>query len=317
MQNDRLLIIGVKPENHGIGGVTIHVQRLLDFLDNKHMPYSFLDYKIEGTLQLVKGINKSEVVHLHVSNPIYQFLLTVLCRAFSKSVIVTIHGNYGRFNKIYNLLVRSTIKIANVPIVINSNSYDVCKKFNKRLEFISAFIPPQKIEILQREIYKLLEKLHYEGRKIVSTNAYNVSYDKDGHDVYGIDFLVQYFSKRSDMALIVSDPSGNYTKCYSNLNCDSVFFVNYPHPYFELLKHVDFFVRNTSTDGDSLSVKEALFLGVPTICSDVVDRPKGVRLFKYCDELTFDIALNSPSKENFLIDNGAIKIYDIYLNVLS
>lgn len=317
MQSDRLLIIGVKPGNHGIGGVTIHVQRLLDFLDNKHIPYSFLDYKIEGTIKMVKGINKSEAVHLHVSNPIYQFILAVLCRAFSKSLIVTIHGNYGRFNNIKNLLVRSTIRIAKVPIVINSNSYDACKKYNKRLELISAFIPPQKKEILQRDIYKLFEKLHIEGRRIVSTNAFNISYDKDGYDVYGIDFLVQYFRERRDMALIVSDPSGNYKKCYPDLKSDSVYFINYPHPYFELLKHVDFFVRNTSTDGDSLSVKEALFLGVPTICTDVVDRPKGVRLFKYCDELTFEMALNSPSKENCLIENGAIKIFDIYLRVLS
>ena len=75
---------------------------------------------------------------------------------------------------------------------------------------------------------------------------------------------------------------------------------------------MDFFVRNTSTDGDALSVKEALFLGVPTICTDVVDRPKGVMLFKYCDRDSFENCLMDKKKDNVAIENGAEQIVQLY-----
>jgi glycosyltransferase involved in cell wall biosynthesis len=40
------------------------------------------------------------------------------------------------------------------------------------------------------------------------------------------------------------------------------------------------FVRPTFTDGDSISVREALALGVPVIASDAASRPEGTVLFK-------------------------------------
>jgi glycogen(starch) synthase len=40
------------------------------------------------------------------------------------------------------------------------------------------------------------------------------------------------------------------------------------------------FVRPTFTDGDSISVREALALGVPVIASDAANRPEGTVLFE-------------------------------------
>jgi glycogen(starch) synthase len=49
------------------------------------------------------------------------------------------------------------------------------------------------------------------------------------------------------------------------------------------IKQSDLFVRPTLTDGDALSVREALALGVRTLASDVVARPFGVRTFRSGD----------------------------------
>ncbi|HEY3447938.1 MAG TPA: glycosyltransferase family 4 protein [Myxococcales bacterium] len=46
----------------------------------------------------------------------------------------------------------------------------------------------------------------------------------------------------------------------------------------------DVFVRPTLADGDALSVREALSLGVPVVASAVGFRPPGVRLFRVGDE---------------------------------
>lgn len=310
--NNKLLLVGPELTKHGIGGVTIHVHRLRDYLDKNNYGYEFKDYKNTKLWTLIKEIYKSRIVHFHISNPVYQFVLVCCSKLMGKKIVMTVHGNYGRFSAVKNWMVRSAIRMATMPIVINELSYQKCKNFNKQTRLMPAFIPPQKEECLQTEIINLLNRLHGEGRKIVSTNAYNISFDKNGNDTYGIGFLVNYFKASKYMALIVSDPSGNYSKQFSNLQSDSVFFIGYPHSYFELLKHVDYFVRNTSTDGDALSVKEALYLGVPALCSDVVDRPSGVITFKYSDELTFEKGLHTTSNTNIQIENGAIKILELY-----
>ncbi len=313
---NNLLIIGPLPDLHGIGGVTVHVQRLLGFLEHQGFPYSFLDYKGIRPLALLKAFKKADVVHIHISNPVFMFALVVLSRLLGKTTLCTFHGNYGRYDALKNFLVRISLRLSSVPIVINQYSYSKCKRFNKRLLLIPAFIPPQKEEILPDEIVSLVERIRENNKTIFSTNAYNITIDKEGNEIYGIDFLVHYFEDSADKALIVSDPSGNYQKRYSELESSSVFFIGYPHPYYELLKRVDFFVRNTSTDGDALSVKEALYLGLPTLCTDVVDRPEGARLFKYCDAESFENAVNNPSAGVASIENGAIRLLELYKSLI-
>jgi glycosyltransferase involved in cell wall biosynthesis len=51
-----------------------------------------------------------------------------------------------------------------------------------------------------------------------------------------------------------------------------------------ILSRCDVFLRTTSREGDALSVREALALGIPVVASDVGHRPHGVRLFP-ADEL--------------------------------
>lgn len=309
-----LLIVGPDIDTRGIGGVTIHVQRLLQYLDNRNFHYTFTDYKSVSFLTLLKAIYHNDLIHFHISRPVLLLALICYSRIVSKQVIFTLHGDYGRFSSINKWIIKLSIKFANIPIAINERSYDKCQHINAQTRLVPAFIPPQREENLQKEIIELVERLHAEGKTIFSTNAYNVAHDKYGNDIYGIDFLVQYFKNSQDRALIISDPSGNYHKQYTHIKPHSVFFIDYPHPYFELLKKVDYFIRNTSTDGDALSVKEAIYLGVPVLCTDVVDRPSGVRLFKYSDEGSFTAALKSSSSYSTKLGNAAETILRIYLN---
>lgn len=313
--NNPVLIIGPDIETRGVGGVTIHVKRLREYLELNGIDYVFKDSRGNSFSSLLKAMKGSAIVHLNLSNPVLQFVLVLFGRIMEKKVIMTLHGNYGRFGWLKNQMVKISIKVATIPIVINEKSYEACKKYNKHLQLIPAFIPPQKEECLAKEIVDLLDELHRKGRKLVSTNASNVAFDKDGNDIYGIDFLVQYFKESREMALVVSDPSGNYHKQYKELQSESVFFIDYPHPYFEVLKHADFFVRNTSTDGDALSVKEALWLGVLSLCTDVVDRPEGALLFKYCDKDSFEQSLKLDKHQEVTIENGAEKIVQVYKEI--
>ncbi len=311
--NKTILIIGPDIKTRGVGGVTIHVQRLREYLELKGVECVFKDSRGNSLLSLLREIKQYDLVHFNLSNPVLQFVLVLWGRIIGKKVIMTLHGNYGRFGWLKNQMVRLAIKAATIPIVINEKSYEACQKLNKRIQLVSAFIPPQKVESLQKEAEGLLIRLHEEGKKIYSTNASNMALDKYGQDIYGVDFLINYFQNNKDAALVISDPTGNYKKHYGNFKSDNVFFIDYPHPYFQVLKHADYFIRNTSTDGDALSVKEALWLGVPALCTDVVDRPKGVRSFKYNDKETFEKCLNSNEAQNPVhIENGAESVLRIY-----
>jgi hypothetical protein len=57
------------------------------------------------------------------------------------------------------------------------------------------------------------------------------------------------------------------------------------------MEQADLVVRPTNTDGDSLSIREAIFLNKPIISSDVVKRPDGTILFANRNQAAFENTL--------------------------
>jgi len=53
--------------------------------------------------------------------------------------------------------------------------------------------------------------------------------------------------------------------------------------FIALLARSDAFLRSTLVDGDSMSVREALALGLPTVASDTPFRPEGVLIYRKDD----------------------------------
>jgi glycosyltransferase involved in cell wall biosynthesis len=65
-----------------------------------------------------------------------------------------------------------------------------------------------------------------------------------------------------------------------------------------IIARSDIFVRTTYSDGDAISVREAIALGTPVVASDVVRRPAGTLCFKTGDAgdlgLKIDSLLSGP-----------------------
>lgn len=77
-------------------------------------------------------------------------------------------------------------------------------------------------------------------------------------------------------------------------------------------------IRFTTTDGDSLSVKEALLAGKSVIATDVVDRPEQVILVNNdLDALENVIRRFSPVPNVSFKEDGFNDIYKIYCNNLN
>lgn len=296
MSKSKLLIIGAKPDTAGIGGVSIHVERLIYWLKNSSHQFDFCDYKKESIWKVVRLISSHQVIHIHPSNPVFRLFLVCVSKAFRKRVIFTIHGDLGRFGRFKNLLDKWAVKWCDIPIAINEGSYKKALEYNPNSTLISAYLPPFSDGYLPSEIIEKINELRLNNKVIVATNASVCSYTAEGKEIYGIDFLIKYFKTQLDYYLFISDPSGQYTDKYKKDSLDNVVFIKGNHSFYALMKHSDMVIRATATDGDSLSVKEGLSLGIKVIATDSVSRPSGVVLFKYNDPDSLDVALRTSSQ---------------------
>lgn len=312
----KLLIIGATPISAGVGGVTVHVERLMQYLESLHFPFDHFDYKTQSLLGVVRQVRKAGLVHLHVCNPYYMFLLTIVSIIFHKKLIITLHGKYVEGEQKPWALISFAIRRCSVPIVLNNESFDTCIKLNPHTKLIPAFIPPQKKEMLDEKIVDVVNEIHKNGRKAVVTYGYDEYKDVFGKEIYGISFLLPFFNNNPKYTLVVSNPTGTYKVKYSK-DYPNIVFLDGALPLYELLKITDIFVRNTSKDGDSLSVKEGLYLGKQVICTDVVNRPEGTQLFGYCDEVSLQKCLDTGlSLTDTTVKSGEKEIVQLYQDLI-
>ena len=66
----------------------------------------------------------------------------------------------------------------------------------------------------------------------------------------------------------------------------------------------DVFLRPTAFDGDSVSVRECLQLGIPVVASDAVARPSACRIFPLKDDQKLLQEVNAALNEGFDLDTS-------------
>ncbi len=288
-----LIISGYLDDKRPAGGVTMHVHRLVKRVIEPNIRHvEYCDYKKEGILKQLKKIRKAEVLHTHVSNPFLKLFYVIAGKICHTKTIITVHGKYGIYGEWKNFIHKLALRWCDVPILINKESYDAVKQFNKRAEFMPAFIPPIKEEErLEPEMQAMVKKIKEDGKPLFVTNASSRAFTPDGREIYGIEFLIEYFRKHNEFNLAVLDPRCEYMPIYRETLPENVTIFTGLHSFCGLMEYADCVIRNTPTDGDSLSVKEALYYHKKMLATDAVSRPEGVFLFKYSDEVSLDFAV--------------------------
>jgi hypothetical protein len=310
----KLLIVGVVPPP--IGGVSVHVARLLDSLVQRGEQFAFADIKKLGLLQLFKAIAAHKIVHIHMSNSYVRLVLVIFARSLGKQVIFTLHRSLGRGGKISLMADMASIRFAQLPLMLNAFSYDKAKKANKNTRLVSAFIPPGNEPPLASDVCTAVADLKTKYEQVWATNAYHASFDKFGREIYQLTLLVDIFAGLPGQALVISDPSGSYKLLFEQNGTvlpPNVLLLAFGHSFYRLLEITDGLLRITTTDGDSLSVKEALYLNKTVIATNVVDRPAGVYLVNL-NQVDVSAAITSrlsPQTNSQLI-NAADQLIDVY-----
>lgn len=285
----RVLIVGKCPPP--IGGVSVHVQRLLSALEasfQEAITLQFFDLKAFTLISYVRAVMSVDVVHIHSSSPYLRLLSVIVCWILRKRSIITIHGSLGRFGGIKDRVDGLAVRFSSFPITLNEKSFGIARLINSASVLSSAFIPAHSTHDLNSATVKVIKRLK-EATVLYATNAYGLTYDRYGKEIYGIFDLMTVISHLKDVSLIVSDPSASYGRAIEKLGYkmpENVSFISYPHDFNSVLEMADGFIRNTTTDGDSISVHESLYKSKITLCTSCVDRPKGAIVYKGLDELS-------------------------------
>lgn len=349
-------LVGIYPPP--FGGIAIHVQRLHDQLASRGFRVKV--YNLEGrgedatkNVFLVKDIKRwlpgyllrsdDRIVHYHMSN----WFLRV-CFATSgvlgRKTVISIHNQrlcdtFSREPFLKRALIAFGFRRASYVICDNDNirtliaGMGVCPD---RIGIIPPFIPPVCREDDVQKVPAYVREFIERHKPVITGNAFQISF-YEGVDLYGLDMCVELIARLKEyhpnVGLVfclpnIGDPS-YYTEIQKRISQkgleDNVLFITEPlDEVYVLWMRSDVFVRPTCTDGDSLSLREALYFRVPSVSSDAAPRPEGTIVFRNRDmddfsDKVIDILNNYNAYKDRLnelkVENGLERIIGVYNEV--
>lgn len=302
-----IIQVGIYPPP--IGGVAIYNKRFKEFLDEKGIKNELWDYssiknnskdptiknidlRFAPLLELFKS--KSKIIHYHIPSVKPKRIIGFFNRILPKKGLrlLTQHGAANRLFEKANGNIVSTLNTFDAIICVKKNdaAFMKDKGVNTTLIEIPAFIPPK----LKDEDFSLIPEHVWNFMKshkpIISLNGANYNLI-NGRDLYGMDLTVELLERLiqnyPDIGFVffrpyvrkgILDDIKNYIET-RNLT-KNILIVHDSVPFYPVLLKSDIFLRPTLTDGDAVSIREAIHFKIPTLTSDAVERPDGCVLFK-------------------------------------
>lgn len=349
----KIINIGVYPPP--FGGVSIHLERLKEHLEKENIDNIIIDLsKYNNKRKINDGINvmswkkaitylffyRRAILHFHNFSWKNTFIYYIL--GFKHFTILSFHNErflseIKKAPRILRKLIVRCINSMNYIIVDSSKCRIIAEEIieNKsKIFIIPEFIPPSEISRFDGE--SLITKMRKKHKFLISSNAFQICFHC-GVDLYGIDMLIELTIRlnKEDIDvvfcfLLPTIADNNYflelKEKIKKFNIgDRFIFITDPLEEASSLWQVsDLVIRATVTDGNSLSIYEALSIGIPVIASDCVPRPEGVVLFKTRDfddlyKKTKMVLLNidkfKNEVKNIKIENNAYKIIKLYKSI--
>lgn len=299
----RVLLIGDYPPPHG--GVAVHVQQLHRFLRAHGVQARVLDIGKGGrpdpdilparsprhfALRLAQFSAAGWLIHLHTSGNNSKAWAVVAAAGVSRWLgprpVVTIHSGLAPALLQSSGARRALTRLALAPfgrvVAVSQRVRDAierCGVPGGRIVVQPAFLAslvrpgaaPERFGEIRRRRSPLLAMAHHPspvyGRDLMfaALKALAARFPDVGLALFGPGLDAIDFVRAARLAGVegLLEPFGELE-----------------HPQaLALIRGCDAFVRPTLADGDSISVREALALGVPCVASDAADRPEGVRTF--------------------------------------
>ena len=294
-----------------IGGISIHVQRVIAKMKNQnnnvHCFHTTAEVRRFFLLYIIKLIAfifwfRPNEVHYHSTylyNSLSELRVLFLLKKFIRfSVLFVEHDCRYIYKKdeTFKKKISHFFKDQKIVFIgeITHRSYSRNNvALPESISVESSFLPPDKKEektVLSTYPKALFEFIHVANPLIVA-NAFQFSL-LNGKDLYGCDMcldLVKNLKKKyPNIRLVFACAQLGNVDYFKTLQQtatsfgiqNSIYFLTGNKVLWPLIKRADVFVRPTLSDSFGISVAEALSFGVPAIASDVCTRPSGTILFK-------------------------------------
>lgn len=355
----KITIIGPYPPPYG--GISVHIKRMKEYLLKSKVNFIiFSENKIDcenNNLKYNKGYKhfifkipflNSDIIHFHTSS--YEVMsLFFLFKMFKKKIILTFHVNKVFFLKdcsnFYKKFLIYNYKKVDRIICVNSHVMDELVNYGvdkSKISIIPAYVNPIEDENDFKRIPQDVWNFINNSKFLISANGWIRLYNKE--DLYGIDMLIELVSKLKGngyeinlfIALLGSELQDEEMKVYygelknkikSYDISRNIFILEVKDTeFYPILKNSKLLIRPTNTDGDAVSIREALYYKIPVIASDVVNRPEGTILFKTrnIDDLynkTVDVIekydLYNERLEKLTVEENAEKLLNIYKELMN
>lgn len=246
-------------------------------------------------------LNKYKILHSHLSLEAMLYLWT-LKKILNKKIIVTVHNSmvenyYKHTNRLNAYFLRRMANDQDVVwIAVSQEGKNQMENlpftFKSDIQVIPAYIPesinnkllPHELEVYLAQYNR---SLAFYGHSLMLN---------DGMDVYGykqmLDIYKHVLGVSPDIGLVycmadISNGDGirDIEEYAHKLGIYDKIFWQYGSlsSLQPLWEKIDVYVRPTSTDGDSLAVREALEAGARVVTTDVVKRPTNCAVYHYGD----------------------------------
>ncbi len=308
--NKKIAILGLYPPP--FGGVSVHIQRVADqFLQQHNKVYLFATeqwlrrifplYMVKLVVWIL--IKRPQYIYYHSSYLNFSIAELVLL-SFVKSLLRSsmtivdhdcrhLYTRSDRYKRWYNWVLQ--VKGCAV-VCIGSSTWKSYKDNGIKPSSYAveqAFLPPVTatthliLETYPSSLFTFLRD--YTPLMVVSAAHLMLI---DGKDIYGLDVCIDMLAgikaRYPDAGLIIGLPQVRDASYLSSLQrrmkekgvAEQIYILYGNKELWPLLQKVDLFVRPSLSDGDSVSVREALHFNVPVVASDVVERPERVHCFK-------------------------------------
>lgn len=289
-----LLFLGATPPP--LGGVAVYCVRRIEQLRRLKRSFKHFDSKLK--INLIKLIayawylsirRTSYEIEVNVSNPFVFFVLVL--SGISQHCIYYDHNGSRRSSdsKIKKYIFTLFYNKCKRLMLVNDNLREnYCDSVNKKITIDAPFLPPSEIELKHAEKafpakFKYLTQGH--DRNIVLTTAWRPVSTETENDLYGLidslDIYEELLPIYSDYYFVMmigemgtclfSKQIQGKIKALSRFS--NFIFITGGVSQLPLMNRVKVLLRLTKTDGDSVSVREAIHSGAKVIATNVGYRP--------------------------------------------
>ena len=304
----KIVLIGDYPPPYG--GISVHVQQLARLLAQNGADCRVIDIergaapkegaiRVNGYFEFLRRLlsfsSKGFVSHIHTNGHNFKSWLAIWVTMwagflFGRRNIVTVHSGLmpaysDRGGLLTKLLIRTALIPAGKVIAVNEEIEKALLKLKVRpgkMIVLPAFALGARAGSLPERVLAWRERF----QPLITSAVY---LEKE----YGTELLVEacrrLARKYPSLGCLIMGSGSREEAIRQEIERgdlqDRIFLLgNVPHEVcLSIMEKSDLFVRPTFFDGDAISVREGLALGVPTVASNVGHRPEGVFLFEAGD----------------------------------